>query len=250
MFKENYIITGIIECKTGLHIGGSNDSVEIGGSDNVVIRDSITNLPFIPGSSLKGKLRSLIELNDPVFVDNLVDAIKEEKKFGENPKREIEDSDRAVKVFGGSVENKTIRFPTRIIVRDSYPSDGTKKLWKKHNSVIDGAELKYENKLGRYKSEANPRNIERVPKGSEFEFEIIFSVYEGEDNNIDDIFYAMTLLEDNYLGGSGSRGFGQVAFKNINIIKRDQSFYKENVVAKTILENGSLKEARELFEGN
>ncbi len=78
MFKENYVITGIILCETGLHIGGSNDSVEIGGSDNVVIRDGLTNYPYIPGSSLKGKLRSLIELNDDKFVKNLIAKEKKE----------------------------------------------------------------------------------------------------------------------------------------------------------------------------
>ena len=92
------MISGEIYCETGLHIGGSNDSVEIGGSDNVVIRDSITKRPFIPGSSLKGKLRSLIELNDPVFVTQLVEKMKENKDITGN-----EESDIAVRVFGGSV---------------------------------------------------------------------------------------------------------------------------------------------------
>ena len=64
MFKENYIIQGKIVCKTGLHIGGSSDAIDIGGSDNVIIRDPITGNPYIPGSSLKGKLRFLTELND------------------------------------------------------------------------------------------------------------------------------------------------------------------------------------------
>ena len=72
MFKENYIITGQIVCETGLHIGGSTDSIEIGGSDNPVIRDSVTKLPFIPGSSLKGKLRSLLELYDPDSAKNVI----------------------------------------------------------------------------------------------------------------------------------------------------------------------------------
>ena len=64
MFKENYIIQGKIVCKTGLHIGGSSDAIDIGGSDNVIIRDSVSGLPYIPGSSIKGKLRFLTELND------------------------------------------------------------------------------------------------------------------------------------------------------------------------------------------
>lgn len=64
MFKENFVIKGELVCETGLHIGGSNDNIDIGGTDNVIIRDVVSDLPFIPGSSLKGKLRSLFELND------------------------------------------------------------------------------------------------------------------------------------------------------------------------------------------
>jgi len=71
MFNGNYVLTGEIEVVTGLHIGGSNNSIEIGGSDNVVIRDSITNLPYIPGSSFKGKIRSLLELNDDEAYKNV-----------------------------------------------------------------------------------------------------------------------------------------------------------------------------------
>lgn len=243
MFKENYVITGTIVCKTGLHIGGSNDSVEIGGSDNVVIRDSITKRPFIPGSSLKGKLRSLIELNDPVFVTQLVEKMKENKDITGN-----EESDIAVKVFGGSVENKTLKFPTRIIVRDSFPTEETIEMWDKYNDVIDGAELKYENRLNRVKSEATPRNIERVPKGSKFSFEIIFSYYdEDESNNIMTIIGAMTQLEDNYLGGSGSRGFGQVAFEDISIVKRGHDFYVKDGAEDPIVCNENLENTRKIL---
>lgn len=222
MFKENYIITGTIECLTGLHIGGSNDSVEIGGSDNVIIRDSLTNLPYIPGSSLKGKLRSLMELNDKVYVENLKKKIK-----GESDEDAEVDMDDAVKIFGGAADKITIGFPTRIIVRDSFPTDETIKLWERYDNVINGAELKYENQLDRVKSEANPRNIERVPRHSKFDFEIILSTYDKENmDNLIKIIESMALLEDNYLGGSGSRGFGQIKFGDMKIIKRDQGFYK------------------------
>lgn len=242
MFKENYIMKGIIYCKTGLHIGGSNDSVEIGGSDNVIIRDSINNYPFIPGSSLKGKLRSLMELNDGEYVDNLIEDMKAGK---DAPSKE---SDIAVRIFGGSVENKTIQFPTRIIVRDSFPTKETIDIWKEHPDIINGAELKYENQLNRLRASANPRNIERVPRGSEFEFEIILSVYDEDEkqDNIINIINAMRRLEDNYLGGSGTRGFGQVSFKDISIFKRDQSYYKEeNKEQEPIVENKSLDDARD-----
>jgi CRISPR-associated protein Csm3 len=54
-FKENVIISGKIICNTGLHIGGSKEELEIGGTDAPVIIDPETRIPVIPGSSLKGK---------------------------------------------------------------------------------------------------------------------------------------------------------------------------------------------------
>ncbi len=71
-FKENLIVTGKIICKTGLHVGGANESIEIGGIDNIIIRDANSDLPFIPGSSLKGKMRSLMELNDQQATNNII----------------------------------------------------------------------------------------------------------------------------------------------------------------------------------
>lgn len=239
MFKKNYIITGVIVCKTGLHIGGSNDTVEIGGSDNVIIRDSIDNLPFIPGSSLKGKLRSLTELNDKTFVNKL---LSNNNVDNDNP-------DKAAKIFGESVENKKMNFPTRIIVRDSFPTEDTKEMWEKHVDVINGSELKYENKLNRLNSEASPRNIERVPKGSKFNYEIIYSVYDNDNDNesILTIINSMLLLEDNYLGGSGSRGFGQIKFEKNNIIIRNQDYYKNNVAEECYCSGEDIKKLKENF---
>lgn len=205
MFKENYIIQGKIVCKTGLHIGGSSDAIDIGGSDNVIIRDSVTGNPYIPGSSLKGKLRFLTELNDK---DSAQSVINNKGGPADNP------SCLASKLFGISADEKQmeLKFPTRTIVRDAYPDDETLKLWD-NEALISGAELKYENSINRINSAANPRNIERVPKGSKFNFEIVFSVYEGDDDNISSLLDAMRLVEDNYLGGSGSRGFGQIKFE-------------------------------------
>lgn len=223
MFKENYIIKGIIECETGLHIGGSNDNVDIGGSDNVIIRDVVSGLPFIPGSSLKGKLRSLLELNDKDSAKSVID-----NKGGPS----TDENTVAAKIFGISADTgEELKFPTRLIVRDSYPTSESIELWDKYEDIVGGAELKYENNINRITSKANPRNIERIPKGSSFDFEMIFSVYDDNDDNIKcifKIFEAMCLLEDNYLGGSGSRGFGQIKFKDISIIKRNTEYYKGN----------------------
>lgn len=234
MFKENYIIQGKIVCKTGLHIGGSSDAIDIGGSDNVIIRDSVTGYPYIPGSSLKGKLRFLTELNDKDSAQSVIDNNGDPS---DNP------NCLAVKLFGISADENQIqlKFPTRTIVRDSYPDDETIELWN-NESLISGAELKYENNINRINSSATPRNIERIPKGSKFNFEIVFSVYEGDDDNISSVLDAMRLLEDNYLGGSGSRGFGQIKFENIKLTRRTADYYKENNDEDVIIESDEITE--------
>lgn len=234
MFKENYIIQGKIVCKTGLHIGGSSDAIDIGGSDNVIIRDSVSGLPYIPGSSIKGKLRFLTELNDK---DSAQSVISNDGHVSDDT------SCIATKLFGISAdENQSeLKFPTRTIVRDAYPDDDTVELWN-NEALVSGAELKYENTINRINSAATPRNIERVPKDSKFDFEIIFSVYEGDDDNVSALLDAMRLLEDNYLGGSGSRGYGQIKFENIKLSKRSKDYYTENNNENIIIESDDISE--------
>lgn len=234
MFKENFIIKGELVCETGLHIGGSNDNIDIGGTDNVIIRDVVSDLPFIPGSSLKGKLRSLFELNDKESAQSVMKN---------NGKPATDGYSKAAKIFGVSADSSDVKFPTRLIVRDSFPTEKSIELWGKQEDIVRGAELKYENNLNRITSAATPRNIERIPKGSSFGFEFIFSVYEEDEDNLMSVFEAMRLLEDNYLGGSGSRGFGKVKFANISIAKRDQEYYKKDVDEQIIVENADISEA-------
>ena len=237
MFKENYIITGTIVCESGLHIGGSSDSVDIGGSDNPVIRDIITGYPYIPGSSLKGKLRSLLELADKKSSESVISnkgkvSTDEEciavQLFGTTPKEDAKSDD-----------DKT--YQTRTIVRDSLPTDDTIKKWENADELYAGREIKWENTINRITSEANPRNIERVPRGSEFSLEIIFSTYsDDESKNLVKLLEAMNLLENNYLGGSGSRGSGQISFKDINIVKRNIEYYTKNAEEERIVENTDI----------
>lgn len=234
MFNKNYLIQGKIVCKTGLHIGGSSDAIDIGGSDNVIIRDSVTGNPYIPGSSLKGKLRFLTELNDKESAQSVI---------SNNGKPSDDPNCIAAKLFGISADESQseLKFPTRTIVRDAYPDAETLELWN-NEELVRGAELKYENNINRINSGATPRNIERVPKGSKFDFEIVFSVYEGDDENISYLLDAMRLLEDNYLGGSGSRGFGQIKFENIKLTKRTTEYYKENINEEVIIESDDITE--------
>ena len=235
MFKENFVIKGELVCETGLHIGGANDAINIGGADSIIIRDSVSDLPFIPGSSLKGKLRSLLELNDKKSIQSVL-----EKKG----KSSTDEDSIAVKIFGISSDKKNnLKYPTRLIFRDSFPTEESIKLWEKQEEVVRGSELKWENTIDRITSRANPRSLERIPKGSSFIFEFIFSVYEEDENNLMGLFEAMRLLEDNYLGGSGSRGYGKVKFANISITKRGQDYYKKDMDEEVIIENADISEA-------
>ena len=111
--------------------------------------------------------------------------------------------------------------------------------------MLKGAELKWENTINRITSKATPRNIERVPKGSKFNFEMIISKYESDDDfdYLKRLLEAMYLLENDYLGGSGSRGSGQVSFNNISIINRDLSFYKGDAEEGIIVKNKDLTDA-------
>lgn len=232
MFKLNYVITGIIKCETGLHIGGASN-IDIGGSDNVIIRDPITELPYIPGSSLKGKLRSTYELSDKESVEYLI-----------NNRKSVSNTKKVSELFGSTAnKNSEIKYPTRIIVRDAYPNEKTIELWNDSDDVYNGSELKYENNINRVTAKATPRNIERVPKDSEFNFEIILSVYEDNDY-LKDLLQTMLLLEDDYLGGSGSRGFGKIKFRELKIETRTIDYYKNNVEA-SVKEASTLKELLE-----
>lgn len=236
MFKENYIITGTIVCESGLHIGDSSDAVDIGGSDNPVIRDVITGNPYIPGSSIKGKLRFLLELSDKKSSQSVIDN-KETNSIS------TDENCIAVQLFGTTPKDNAKYgsdklYQTRTIVRDSFPTKETVEKWEGSDELFNGAEIKWENTIHRITSEPKPRNIERVPRGSEFNLEIIFSTYsEDETKNLVKLLESMKLLENSYLGGSGSRGSGQVSFKHISIVKRDVEYYTENAEEQPIVEN-------------
>ncbi len=210
-FQANFLIKGEILCETGLHIGGTVEGIEIGGLENIVIRDPKTEQPFIPGSSLKGKMRTLLELNDKDATRNIIKNNGEPCKCGKCI---------PCKIFGrsaperGETEEGRQKGPTRLIVRDSFLINDIE------------TELKYENTINRITSEANPRPMERVPRGVAFRFEMVFGIYDLEDyENFRNLFQAMRLLEDSYLGGSGTRGYGQIKFRDISIIKRSLEFY-------------------------
>lgn len=231
-FLGVYFIKANLECITGLHIGGSKDSFEIGGIDNPVIKTTTSiklpdgreikaDTPYIPGSSLKGKIRSLLEWQYSII-----------KLEGNSSKIEYEENSPIPIVFGkGANERNKEEYygPTRVKFYDSYPTKETIKKWEEEIGFGLYTELKVENAIDRITSKANPRLQERVPVGSEFEVNVVYEMFDKQDKDrLKIVFEGMRRLEDNYLGGGGTRGNGRVRFKNITIEFRNKEYYLGN----------------------
>ena len=188
-----------ITLMTGLHIGGSGDNVEIGGIDNPVIKLATRgNEPYIPGSSLKGKMRCLLE------------QVAGASQVGMN---------KDVNNLFGITENKALKTnnqPSKLIVRDALLSTESKEaLLACDNLDMPYTENKWENVIDRTKGVAeHPRQSERVPAGAQFNAEFIINIWDDDkESELMELFEkGIHLLENDYLGGSGSRGYGQIKF--------------------------------------
>lgn len=190
-------ITGDIEVKTGMHIGGSSAFSAIGAVDSPVIRDVRTNLPMIPGSSLKGKMRSLLA-----------------KEFNTTVAEPDFDHERLVRLFGSARKGNVKR--SRILISDMVLANEREL---RDAGLQSMTEVKFENTISRATAVANPRQIERVIRGSVFEMDMIYEI-EGTEELLEDmetLGEGMKLLQYDYLGGSGSRGYGKILFKNVGV---------------------------------
>ncbi len=225
------IITGKIKAVTGLHIGAASTGLEIGGVDKVVVRNPLDNRPYIPGSSLKGKLRSLLErangFSDPA---RRVWVKKDEISMHLCGK----DDCYLCNIFGRNngkqttVTKQTFEIkrtqPTRLIVRDGWLDETS---LEGAETDLPYTEVKWEVGIDRITSAANPRQLERVPAGAVFSFEMIYTVYNAADrDNLKRVFEAMRWLEDDYLGGQGSRGSGKIAFTDIEVRWNPAAYYQ------------------------
>ncbi|MHB2153074.1 type III-A CRISPR-associated RAMP protein Csm3 [Calditrichota bacterium GD2] len=218
ILSKKIFIRGEIQARTGLHIGGSSLGMSIGGADSVVIRDPISNEPYIPGSSLKGKMRSLLEKLEGQFHIKNGDYL---------PSKDV--NHRIGKVFGVSADKETESTPTRLIVRDAHLSNAD-ALAEAENTDMPFTEIKTEVTIDRLTSKANPRQIERVPAGALFEMEMVVNVYEDDDQTelLNTVFDALKLVQDDYLGGNGTRGYGKVRFTVRQLTYKDRAAYLEN----------------------
>ena len=194
-------ITGKLIVKSGLHIGGNTAFSAIGAVDSPVIRDVISNVPFIPGSSLKGKMRSL-----------LAKAYNEELKGNADG-----DCLEICALFGKSAQKKDNKNNTgRIIFSDLFLSNYDDLRKRGVNSIT---EVKTENSINRLTAVANPRQIERVIRGAEFELNLMYEYDEKHyEKDIELITTGLKLLKIDYLGGNGTRGYGKVDFSDFEVM--------------------------------
>jgi CRISPR-associated protein Csm3 len=263
--------------ETGLHIGGGGESLDIGGVDKPVIRDPLSNQPYLPGSSLKGKMRSILErlLQKPLNrsgagvsryeSDDLLDGytavgkdndlkfipykgartceisrvfgstggtrcwVKEsaaqEEELEYDPKKQKPqtiNNDKHVQIKGRNA-------PARLIVRDCHLDPTSVSQLKKIDTGLYMTEWKFENSIDRITAAANPRQFERVPMGAKFKFELVYTIEDLEQaqEDLQNLAIALAILEDDALGGHGSRGYGKIRFANFQINYRNFDYYQQ-----------------------
>lgn len=189
-------ISGVIEVVTGLHIGGSSAFSAIGAVDSPVIKDIRTNQPMIPGSSLKGKMRSLLAKQYNQYVAEKPD----------------DDADCLTDLFGSAKKNNVKT--SRLLFSDMFISNIDEL---KHAGLTGATEVKFENSISRTTAVANPRQIERVVRGALFPVQLIYEVKEEEHmlQDFEIIKQGFRLLEYDYLGGNGSRGYGRIKISDL-----------------------------------
>ncbi len=234
------LIKGTLECLTGIHIGASKENMEIGAIDSPVVRNPVTREPYIPGSSLKGKFRALLEKS----LSSKDSNITTNKRNIGTDKNQVwihvcNDAVLATKcqlcrIFGSTGKDGGKNFPARLIVRDlTLTSDSREKL-SDIDTGLQYTEWKFENAIDRVTSAANPRQIERVPKGAEFEFELIYTVEEPYhlQDDLNNLRLAIELLKLDALGGHGSRGYGKIDIKNYDITGMTVDYLKDENTGK------------------
>lgn len=208
-------LEGIITLKSGLHIASGNMEMHIGGTDSPVIKHPHTLEPYIPGSSLKGKVRSMLEMESGLMLKTEGRVLSPNLLTNLNGEQKTK-CEAILKIFGSSGADTGEDFdlgPTRVSFADCYLNAEWKKKAQANRWQL--TEVKSENTIDRIKgTAANPRFIERVPEGTQFDFLVTFkTLQDGDEQLFDTLLEGLKLLELDALGGSGSRGYGRVKFE-------------------------------------
>lgn len=204
MLNKIYKLEIEIELLTGLHIGGSSDTFDIGGADATVIKNPLTHEPYIPGSSLKGKLRALLTY-----------------RYGKIEDNEVKVTNQTMLNLFEPIDEKQVK-TSRAIFRDAYLTKQSSAELQHHLGVGNYTEIKAENSIDLLKGKAaNPRMIERVPAGARFSGEIILHIFDEDDENQlkSILLEGITMLENNYIGGSGTRGYGRIRIHHADFME-------------------------------
>src|SRR4051812_33710218 len=229
------ILEGEMHCETGLHIGAGKGSLEIGGADNPVVKDS-HGRPYVPGSTLRGRIRALLEQVTGAAVPSELVYISKRKgqevriHQSDRPDDEIcilfgRSPGRMEKVGGGDIESNHAT-PARLSVFDAplVPDSITPQMRETLDDEL--TEVKSENAIDRITSQANPRTLERVPAGARFRTRMALDVLCPADAALPGLlFEGVRLLEDDALGGGGSRGSGRFRFGDLKLTWRGRNYY-------------------------
>lgn len=215
-------LEGTIILKSGLHIGSGDMEMHIGGTDSPVIKHPHTLEPYIPGSSLKGKVRSLLEMESGLVPFSIEEgglvSSKTIERVKDNPELKYK-AEAILKIFGSSGadrEDERPFGPTRVSFADCYLEGGWREKAKGNRWLL--TEEKSENTIDRIRGTvagAGPRFIERVPEGTRFQFLVTFKILQEGDSTLFESFLlrGLKLLEMDALGGNGSRGYGRIKFE-------------------------------------
>ncbi len=229
------ILSGELHCETGLHIGAGKGSLEIGGADNPVVKDAF-GLPYIPGSSLRGRIRSLLEnalgLTTPTELVYLSKRKGQEVRIHQSDRPDDEicllfgrNPGRMDRVAGEPLDTRAAT-PARLAIYDAPLDTGSITAQMRENLDDEITEVKSENAIDRITSQANPRTLERVPAGARFHVRMVLDVLCEEDMALAArLVEGLRLLEDDALGGGGSRGSGRIRFANLKLVWRNRAFY-------------------------
>ena len=244
------ILEGEMHCETGLHVGVGKGSLDIGGADNPVVKDA-HGRPYVPGSTLRGRIRALLEQATGMAIPSELVFIS--KRKGQEVR--IHQSDRAddeicllfgrspgrmEKVGGGDIDSSHAT-PARLSVFDAplVPESITASMRETLDDEL--TEVKSENAIDRITSQANPRTLERVPAGARFTFRMVLDMLCSEDAALTRlVVQGLRLLEDDALGGGGSRGSGRVRFGNLRLTWRGKDYYAAGAAEQELITGADL----------
>ncbi len=229
------ILEGTLHCETGLHVGAGKGSLEIGGADNPVVKDAFGR-PYIPGSSLRGRIRALLEQATGMAVPAELVYVSRRKgqevriHQSDRPDDEIcllfgRTPGRMDRVSGEALEGGQAS-PARLAVFDAPLDLDSITPQMRENLDDELTEVKSENAIDRITSQANARTFERVPAGARFRTRFVVDVLCEEDAPLLNLLVqGLRLLEDDALGGGGSRGSGRVRFSDLKLNWRSKDYY-------------------------